>query len=261
MPNATHDKYAAALAGGDVLMEIQKGNIDKHSFIHQFGANSSVGTTEEDIWINGGPYPFPITAETIRIKAGGNVNDDAGGTGARTINVQILDENWEIQNITLNTNGISAGSPSVLLARRILDASVAGVGTYGGANTGAIIIENTTSGQVLANIAPGRGHTQLSMFTVPANHVAVIQNVDVTGSSTQTASVYMYKREEADIVAAPYRSKVLLRAFLGITDNSITDQNAVILAEKTDVWFSGVTPASTAQVDVTYDLILIDVDP
>jgi hypothetical protein len=160
MPQSPHDKYAAALVGGDVLMEIQKGNIDEHTFFHRFGANDNVGTTEEDIWINGGAYPFPITAETIRIKAGGNLNDDAGGTGARTVTILILDENWNQQTLTLNTNGTSASSPSVLLARRILDATVAGVGTYGGANVGAIVIENTTSGQVLANIAPGRGHTQ-----------------------------------------------------------------------------------------------------
>ena len=37
-------------------------------------------------------YTFPQVAETLRVKAGGNVNDDnSGGTGARTVQVYFLD--------------------------------------------------------------------------------------------------------------------------------------------------------------------------
>lgn len=72
-------------------------NLGKSSYIrriHKFGANDDIPGGFEDIWNEEGDYPFPTTAEPLRVQAGGNANDTLTGTGARTIEVTFLDENW-----------------------------------------------------------------------------------------------------------------------------------------------------------------------
>lgn len=67
----------------------------------KFGDNPAVGTTYEIIESGGGVYPWPTSAQPVRIRAGGNAADTAGGAGARSILVTGLDENTPHANQTV----------------------------------------------------------------------------------------------------------------------------------------------------------------
>jgi hypothetical protein len=85
----------------ELVRQISRPEDDKNlglvGYIEQgrkFGANPAVGNGAfEDIWYNGGSYTLLTSAETVRVKAGGNAADDSAGAGARTITVYGLDEN------------------------------------------------------------------------------------------------------------------------------------------------------------------------
>jgi hypothetical protein len=229
------------------------------SIRHKFGSNIAVGTTEEDIWSVGGLYPWAITAETIRIKAGGNAADTAAGLGAQSVEVSGLDENWNEVTETLVTAGASASAPSVALFRRINTAKVVNVGTYTGSNTADINIENTTALQVMGNIAAGGGRTQQSQYTVPLGFTAFIQNVEIDVDANQPGSVFMYERQNADDVTGPtYSAKRIIRSYYGVAGQvNVQEKSTVELPEKTDVWLAGSSAAATAAMGVNYDLILV----
>ncbi len=148
--------------------------------IRKFGANRDIdtGTVPESIWSGGGLYPWQDTAVSLEV-----VSDDAAddglpvGTGARTVTVQGLDENWEPKEETITMNGLTA----VNLAGSWLRVFRAWVETAGSAktNVGTIDIQIQVGGTVLAVIEPTLGQTTMAVYTIPAG---------VTGFFTEVRS-------------------------------------------------------------------------
>ena len=78
----------AYIGSRESYFEAAKGNITGSTIVNKFGRNASVGTTYVPVTV-GGVYntPQPAAATTLRIKAGGDANDAAAGTGAREVTV------------------------------------------------------------------------------------------------------------------------------------------------------------------------------
>lgn len=235
---------------------------DRFSLV-KFGANPDVGTgAYEDIWGNGGTYPWPTAAETVRVKAGGNAADDSGGAGAQKVMVDGLDENWDIATEEITLAGSSASSATTTTFIRINRMWVTDVGTYGVANTGVIVLENTSSNDVLAHMAAGVGQTQQAIYTVPADYKAIVSRISTSVASTKPATVRMFRRENADDVTTPFTGKRLQHinqaAELNIDEN--LDGAFFVFPEKTDIWFdalaSAVGGATTVEVDFDLELQL-----
>jgi hypothetical protein len=92
----------------DFYLEVHKGNVTGHSIIHKFGHNTAIPTTYTPV-TSIGSYPTPQVsgATTLRIKAGGDANDTAAGTGAREITLIGVDETGAEVTETLATAGAS----------------------------------------------------------------------------------------------------------------------------------------------------------
>lgn len=239
-------------------MNIPLGRVTGTSSEFKFGANAAVGTTREDIWSAGGVYPWPTAAETIRIKAGGNVADTVDGNGARSITVTGLDENWEVATETIVTAGASASAVTTTTFMRVYRAFVAAAGVYTGANTGIISIENTTSTDVLAEIQVGYGQTQMSQFTIPVDVKALLYFPSITIGSNQLSNIRLCMRQDADIVTAPFSSlRVIAEADAFVGSRSFIDAFPVLIPEKTDIWGDGKAAANAASMNLSYSLVLI----
>ena len=240
-------------------LDFARGMIKDKQAISIDGRNGDVGTTTEDIWNNGGPYPWPTVAETIRIKAGGDVNDTAAGTGARSIKVMGLDANYEEIEETLTTAGASASAVTTQLFLRVLKAQVVDCGTRIGTNIGGVTLENTTSLNELAFIETGFGVTKLSMYTIPAGKNAFITrfttNVDAGGNKLGTVSLNVCEENSAG--AAPYRGlqKVIqFDNFVGI--RSLDLDSYIKISEKSDIWCSGVSTGTGTKINTNVDLLI-----
>ena len=233
---------------------------DRYSLV-KFGSNPDVGTgAYEHIWSNGGMYPWPEAAETVRVQAGGNAADTAAGAGAQKVMIEGLDENWDLASEELTLAGASASAATTTTFIRVNRAYVTDVGTYGAANTGAIIIENTTSTNVLANIAAGLGSTQLGHYSVPANYNVYIKRFSLSVDASKPAAVRIFKRENADDVTTPFTGKRLVHVNNSVTGNH--DENletAFVLPEKSDVWFEALASSGggATNVEVDFDIIAI----
>ena len=242
--------------------DVAQGRVDGRMPFHRFGFNATVASgTVDDIWSYGPTdrtYNWLTTADELRLAAG-NVNDDAGGSGALTVNLIYLDEYWNTRSETLLTNGTSASLTTSKKAIRFIRASVEQTGTILGNNTGNIIIE-TEGGTAVGFIAAGIGQTEMTMYTVPAGFNAYLVHVDINVSvgTNRESDIQFWQRPNADVVSAPFSAKKLVGRWIGVDRDIQRDYHAQpCFTPKTDIWLDGSASASSAAISVDYDLDLV----
>jgi len=254
----------------DWFTDVARGKFRGISVVNKFGNNPDVddfdaAATAETVWYGGGLYTFPTTAETIRVQAGGNAADDAGGAGARTITVNGLDENWEEASEVLTLAGALASAASTTTFIRINTAYVTDCGTYNAGNTGDITIENTITNNTLAIIAAEKGRTQLGMYSVPAGKTAYILNFSVsanrTGSTATNVVVDLYTHADADVSTAPFTGRQIRGNYSSNLGAISTDPGRIpiVLTEKSDIEpIVSYCNQANVSVNVFYDILLFD---
>ena len=249
---------------GDSMLDIAKGSITGLSSVNKFGRNSNIdtGTVPEDIWSRGGVWVAPTTARIHDI-ASTDVNDSASGTGVRTVNIQGLDANWELQSETVIMNGTSNVATANTYNRIFrMYGETAG---SGGTNAGTITATAQTDGTVTAEIAQGMGQTLMAIYTVPAGYTAYqvhgdfIVNRAGTTSGAQ-ADFEIRIRPNADTATPVWRVAWSGGASLdGNSQINIEKKPYSKLSEKTDI-VARCTYTSDGNMDVscTFNLILVE---
>ena len=240
----------------DPLLDFARGLVTDKTVIHKFGHSDAINTTESTVWDVSGNHTFNETAETIRVKAGGNAADDAAGAGARTVIVEGLNENWDEVSATITLAGASASASTTDLFLRVNRAYIDSVGTEHASNTGIITIETTTTNDIMCDIGAGTGQTQMGFYSVPAGHSAYLTRIETNldAKSSKTADIFMYRYDHMQ-TGVPKRLVWRLDSVTG--QNSTLFQSYIEFTEKTDIEVRA-TATATASLSVNYDLILID---
>ena len=224
--------------------------------MHIFGRNPNCGTTEEDVWSDGGAYNWLTAADELEVISD-DADDTAAGSGAQSVTVDCLLADFTRASETVATAGLSASSLTSIQCVRLLDAYVNQVGAYTGANEGNVSIR-TEAGTVLGDMLTGFGQTELSMYTIPAGHTGYLMRVDVGVDSSKTATVELFERLNADDVTTPFSPKRLIWDFDGVSGQvSEKLESPLVLPAKTDIWWSCIGPSGGAPVDVAYDIWLV----
>ena len=141
--------------------------------MQKFGSTPDIdsGDTNEDIWDGTGAYPFPAAKVAMTISSSSTDDVATTGTGAWTVTVIGLDEDWNEVTQTVSMNGQSGVSiPTALI--RVFRAFVATSGT-GGINAGDIWVgfSTITAGvpaTKYAGILATVGQTLMSIYSIPA---------------------------------------------------------------------------------------------
>ena len=215
----------------------------------------------------GGTYRTPQVsgATTLRIKAGGNVNDDVGGSGAREITLEGLDASGSMIIDTLITNGVSASSVSSKSFLRVYRVFVSLSGTYATVSTGShsadIVIENGSGGTDWATIhATGFPHSQslIAVYSVPLGSTAFVDNIEVWVESTKIVDVIFFKRENILQTAAPYTAMRVQAEFTSVGGQESIDPHHPLgpFNELTDIGFMA-KGASTPAVSIHFLIMLV----
>jgi hypothetical protein len=226
------------------------------------GVNTGVPNSGyELLWNEGSTYNWPTTAETFRIRSGGGANDDAAGTGARSIKITYLDSNWEVQEEIIATAGASASAPTSSTGYRVLKVQVVDVGTIGGTNDNNIRIENSVSNDTVGYIQADTACTCTAVYTVPANKTLYIKRIDPSVGSSNSATIRLRARPNADVFSAPYGpflEEWSLQDYSGA--GSFGRDTFLKFDEKTDLFVEAirVTGSGTAEVGIDLECFLID---
>ena len=171
-------------------VEIARGRF--HGPMRKFGNNPNAGTGEETLWDGSSLYTYMSAAGALTIVSGEAADKGVAtaSTGARTAEVQGLDENYVLQTETVTLNGTDA----VTLTKTWIRVFRVKVLTAGSGRKNAGIIQVKSGSTVVAQIAVGKNQTLMALFTVPANSVGYIEDIYFGNASNKVVEAYLYVR-------------------------------------------------------------------
>jgi hypothetical protein len=143
-PNTLFEQVEQKMLGGwpkrlfeHTDLAIARGFTKGHRALYKFGYNPDVNGEEETVWAQGGDFPYPTSAVTMFVSST-SANDANGGTGANSILIQGLDENYDEIEETVFLNGQTQVATQ-LAYLRVYRAFVTLAGT-GGTSGGTIYV-------------------------------------------------------------------------------------------------------------------------
>lgn len=188
-------------------VDVQLGKTE-FTVVHRFGHNDNVGTAFVPIAV-GGVYQTPTTVATLEIVSDNTV-DTSGGSGAQKISVEGLTASWgvTVQEVTLNGTTPVTLTTDLIRAYRV---QVIESGTYAnssiGSHVGNLTLQEVGGGDTWGVIEASefaKGTSEIGSFTIPLGMTGYISNLDVSTDSSKSATVILFARENAGVVAAPY---------------------------------------------------------
>jgi hypothetical protein len=188
------------------LYDIAEGNVSGHTSFTKLGYNGDVGTTEEDVWTQGGVYVFPTAAMQMEVVST-SVEDDiltagaVAGTGVHKVKISYLDSTYasQTEEVTMNGQVAVLTTATNILRVNALRASVVGTAKKA---VGLITIRNAADHTtVYRSIQIGGTRGREMIYTVPLGKTLYITSVSVSsGYSTTGKNVKWTARTNLDDV-------------------------------------------------------------
>ena len=226
--------------------------------MHKFGGNT-VGTAYTGLSQHvaaDAAIAWPIVADELRIKAGGNAADTAAGAGAREVTFEGLDINLNAISESVATAGASASAATTAQFFRLQRAWVSSCGTYSAANTAAMTIE-TQAGLTQSVISIEEGQTQRAAYTTPAGWYAMLSHFLLTPDSQKVTSFRVMHRQNAADVTVPYSSARIISEFTNLgSELEWNPTHGTVIPPETDLWVEAKVLAATGVATANIELIL-----
>jgi hypothetical protein len=193
---STQDAINAALKNNTVW--IGKTAVYGKVPVYQFGLNTSVAATNEDISVLADSVKYINAGQSLSIYST-NANDKSNGSGARTVTIYGLGSSWAYQSETVTLAGKDTVNTSSKFIR-VWDAVVATAGS-GGVNDGAIKIEDYAADTVMAYIDSTSGFNRCLMatLTVPANKTLYLTNITAETHTNKSTVISLYTRKSGGV--------------------------------------------------------------
>ncbi len=242
----------------DFYFEVARG-AEASSYMHKFGRNPDIDNapgTFEAIWNGGADYTgFDATgAETVEVVSS-STDDDAAGTGARTIVVQGLDGNYAKISETVILDGTTAVDTANTYIR--LDRMRVATAGSGGANVGTITASQKTSGTVFAAMPIGYNQTMIAAWTVPAGKTAYLASwfASLADKATAECNIRLLWRPFGEV----FQTKEEF-ALMGAGTSYVSRDYKVpkVISAKADIKIMADSNAANTGVAAGFDLILED---
>jgi hypothetical protein len=245
-------------------VQVARGQITMHRSFCQFGANGTVGTSLETVWVGSSLYTFPASATTTTISSSSADDTSAGtpaGTGARTVLVEGLNASYEAVSETASLNG----QTGVTLTNQYLRVNKVTVLTAGsgGTSAGSIYVGTgtVTTGVPLVTLnrtGSSSNESESAFYTVPAGYTAYITRFTMSSAnSTANASTRFVLR------IRPFGGVFGYKAIYNIPGNGIYECEAAYplpVPEKSDLDILSLTSADSAYASTQLQILLIKND-
>ena len=247
----------------EYMIEVQRGNVPGASIVHKFGRNAAVPNgTFEGVNQLSALFNFLTAATTVRVKAGGNAADTAGGAGAQSITLEGLDDTGAFATETIATNGASASASTTTSFWRVFRAYIpdGAAGTYGGANTAIVTIENTAGTIDLIMLAAGEGQSQYGAYAIPVAKTGYLMGVKVQADGQKAADFRLCVRNDLTDFSTPFsprRIKFYWDGVLG-SDNLMGSSPLLKIDALSDIWMEAEGSGANTEVSVDFEILLID---
>jgi hypothetical protein len=245
----------------DYLQEVAQGNIPGHSLVHKYGRNPAVQNgTDSGLLQVGNNFIMRQSATTFRIKAGGNAADDASGLGSQSVFIQGISAALTEDINELTSAGASASGNSTTSFWRIHRTWSGPVGTYGGSNTGEIIIEDSAGVADHISIGAGEGQSQYLAFTIPTGKTGYFVSFHANIETSKSVDLKVWTRANFNDVTTPFSPSRLKLYFVGRSDKVDYEPKTpeFSMPALTDVWVTGKGIGATADITGNFEILLVD---
>lgn len=173
-----HINYKPRVSSMPYLYDIAEGNVPGHTSWSRLGYNGDISTGDEDIWIGGGQYIWPVAASQMQL-ASTSASDAADGAGARTVIISYLDGSYAEKTDTVTLPGAGSTLTNATDIYRVQHVRIATAGSLGCA-AGTISVKNCTGSPTYYGIAAGFTRGRNSAYTVPAGKELYITSFTVS---------------------------------------------------------------------------------
>jgi hypothetical protein len=196
-------KNALSVVDKGYLNQIREGNVRNHEFVRVEGNNIALGTTFGELstlYTAGyGNWPADGTAGVVLVSD--SVNDDANGSGARTVTIRGHDGNSVAVEETVTMDGTTPVAVTSQLFFRVHELEVATSGP-GLANAGKITA--SVGGTDIIALQDGHSRSTEGRHHVAAGYTMYLQ--DAEGSSVGTnknATFHLFTRNTT-VASSPF---------------------------------------------------------
>lgn len=219
---------------------------------NKFAANPAVGTSLEDVWNEGGTEVYLSSAETMDIVStdGADKGTPTAGTGARTVKIFGLDNNYDLIDETVTLDGTNPVTTvnSYLRVHRLI---VTSAGT-GGQNAGDITATASTAASVHAKISIGDNQTLKSQYTVPNGYYMLANDFFASCAKNDQAEVRVEVRPLNEV----FQVKFVFQLFQQAEEFQFNPSRLV--APKTDIRVRAKNiGGTTISLTAAYDFYLV----
>jgi hypothetical protein len=168
-------------------LQVARSQVDGHDGLEIFGYSTLIGSTAQGpLWegqtLSGGFYTYPSVAAPLVL-----VSDNAADNTSRSVMITGLDANYSVLIETIALNGTSSVTTTNSFLR------INRMEMYNSGNTGTITAK--IGATLYAQINPGVGQTQMSIYTVPAGYTFFLSYTQYDASIGFTSSNYMIASE------------------------------------------------------------------
>jgi hypothetical protein len=236
---------------------IPRGTYPELDSINKFGHNpDSASGVQAEIWDGSAAYSYPTTADITHIRQ--DVNDAT--MAGETVEVQGLDENWDLVTQEVDLDGTDTTTPTALTTPMIrvfrakVHADVVAAQDIQVINSGA-----TT---VYAIIAAGNNQTLMAIYTVPRDYQAYMtgyygSHSPVVGQNPTSIDFKLWAADRKN------QYEFQIKHHFGVPVGGRFQHKFdpyKKFGEKTDIRLTGTTVGSDANLEGGFDLILIQCD-
>ena len=258
---AVEVNQGAQLSVSAPLFEMSLGNVTGYQPVIVEGNNDNVPSTgTHDIWESGTDLIYLTAAETMNIVST-DANDTSAGTGARTIRIKGLDNDFNEISETISLSGLS-NVLTVNLYIRVFSLEQK-TGDGGNINVGDITATSSSAATLQCIMLAGVGLSKNSHFTIPSGKKFILLSAELNATRTVAGMapnmiVNALRREFGS--DAPFITAVRRKM-----DTSVIDQLLIIqpvgqvINEKNDLKFAVTSDQDNTQVRIRYYGILVNI--
>lgn len=248
----------------DFYERVAKGDIPGHSLVHQFG--SGVLTTTISPITYGNHFRTPKALTSLEVISDRD-EDFEDGLGAQQVTVVGIGSGWTEVTQTVTMNGQVAAALGTDLYR-INKWYVSRSGSYAdeqtGSHFGELTIRESGGGEIWSVIPSDPiavGESEIGCYTIPSGKTGFLLSKSLFVDSSKSADIYFFKRENANVVDAPYTGilKLIQREVGlqgGISLSTVGPKRG--FAGPCDVGFMGKISVSTGDCSVEFELLIVE---
>ena len=185
-------------------LQVARNQISFHKSNFKFGFNSDVDDSLETVWAQGGLYSYLASASVLKVSSSSTA-DTSAGTGARTVEIDGLDTNYDEISETVTLNGQTAVNTTnefLRINRMVVRSAGSGEQNAGVIYAGTGTVTTGVPANKYATIAIGDNQTVMALWTVPSGYTAYLLQTDITVATTQNnkyCTVHLVSRPNGEV--------------------------------------------------------------